>query len=150
MRVLYYDVKQNADIEKLGVEFRASLNSLLEEADFVSLHVPLLDSTHHLINAESFTKMKPHAFLINTSRGPVVDEAALVTALLNGTIRGAALDVFEHEPALTPGLAEMENVILTPHTPSATEDARGARSRIAAENIAAFLGGETSSNVVGV
>ncbi len=150
MSVIYYDINQNADFEAAtGASFRATPEEVLREADVVSIHVPLLDSTHHLINAERLALMKPSAYLVNSSRGPVVDEAALVEALKNGTIRGAALDVFENEPALAPGLAELENVVITPHIASATEEARNAMSRIAAENLIAFFAGETPPNKVG-
>jgi glyoxylate reductase len=110
--------------------------------------VPLLDSTKHLINAERLAMMKPSAYLVNTSRGPVVDERALVEALKKGTIKGAALDVFEEEPALAPGLSELENVILTPHIASATEETRGKMSEMAADNIIAVLEGVEPPNKV--
>ena len=92
--------------------------------------------------------MKPSAYLVNTSRGPVIDEQALTNALKNRTIRGAAIDVFEEEPALTPGLAELDNIILTPHIASATEETRGKMSELAANNIVAALEGETPPNLV--
>ncbi len=149
MQVIYYDVKRNEILEKnTNAVFHDTAESVLQSADVVSVHVPLLDSTRHLLNAERLALMKKTALLINTSRGPVVDEVALVGALQEGGIRGAALDVFEHEPALAPGLAELENVILTPHTASATEEARGAMSRIAAENIIAHLNGEKPENSI--
>ncbi|MBI4068298.1 D-glycerate dehydrogenase [Candidatus Kaiserbacteria bacterium] len=149
MRCLYYDIKRSEELEKAtGAEFRASIEEVLREADVVSIHVPLLDSTRHLMNAERFAMMKKSAYLINTSRGQVIDEAALVTALRNGIIRGAALDVYENEPALADGLAELDNVVLTPHTASATDETRSAMSEIAAKNIIAFLKGETPPNVV--
>src|SRR3990167_556677 len=98
MKVLYYDVKRDEQFEKeYGAEFKATPEELLKEADFVSIHVPLLDSTKHLINAERLSMMKPTAYLVNTSRGPVIDEKALVEALKNKVIRGAALEVFENE-----------------------------------------------------
>lgn len=135
-KVIYYDVKRNEEFEKeFQAEYKEKIEDLLKEVDFVSLHVPLLESTRHLINAERLAMMKQTAYLINTSRGPVIDEAALVTALKNGTIRGAALDVYENEPALASGLAELENVILTPHIASATEKTRQAMSELAAQNI---------------
>lgn len=150
MNVVYYDIKQNEFIEKgAQADFRATPEEVLEVADVVSVHVPLLDSTRHLINAERLTKMKPTASLVNTSRGPVVDEAALVAALKDNTIRSAAIDVFEDEPALADGLAELPNVIITPHIASATEETRGKMSDIAAENILAFLAGDTPPNKVG-
>ena len=121
---------------------------MLEVADVVTTHVPLLDSTVHLINKESLSKMKPTAYLINSSRGPVIDEKALVEALKGGVIKGAALDVFEDEPVLAPGLAELDNVVITPHIASATEETRGKMSEIAAQNIIDFLSGKTPENVV--
>ncbi len=149
MRVLYYDVKRNEQFEQeMKAEFRATPEEILRESDFVSVHVPLLPTTRHLINAERLAMMKRSAYLVNTSRGPVIDEAALVEALRNGVIRGAALDVFENEPALAPGLAELENVILTPHTASATEETRAEMSRLAAENIIAFSEGKAPPNLI--
>lgn len=143
MNVIYYDVAQNETLEKnVGASFRKTPEEVLSEADAVSIHVPLLDSTRHLINTERLAKMKKSAYLINTSRGPVVDEAALVVALKNGVIRGAALDVFEHEPKLSSGLSDLSNVIITPHTASATEETRSAMSRVAAENVIAVLEGK--------
>ncbi|MBI4434944.1 D-glycerate dehydrogenase [Candidatus Uhrbacteria bacterium] len=154
MRVLYHDPKTNPDFEReLGGQFR-SLDDLLRESDIISIHVPLLPSTHHLINAERLGRMKPTALLINTSRGPIVDEAALLDALERKTIAGAALDVFECEPSITcrPDdhlrLKAMPNVILTPHIASATVEARQAMSRLAAENILAVLEGREPLNIV--
>lgn len=148
-RVIYHDVKQNPNFEKeFGAEYKEKIGDLLKEADLVSLHVPLLESTRHLINADRLRLMKPTAYLINTSRGPVVDEQALAEALKNRTIRGAALDVYENEPTLAPGLAELENVILTPHIASATEETRQAMSELAAENIIATLEGRTPPNAI--
>lgn len=147
--VIYHDIKQNVDFEKeFGAVYKEKLEDLLKEADFVSIHVPLLEATHHLINAERLELMKPTAYLINTSRGPVVDETALVQALKSKTIRGAALDVFENEPALTPGLAELDNVILTPHIASGTEETRSAMAELAANNIIAALEGQEPPNLV--
>lgn len=149
MSIIYYDVKQNEDFEKEhGATFYSSVEEVLKEADVVTVHVPLLDSTRHLINAERLALMKPSAYLVNSSRGPVIDENALVEALKKRTIKGAALDVFEEEPKLASGLAELENVVITPHIASATEETRGAMSDIAAQNIIAFLEGETPPNVV--
>lgn len=149
MKCIYYDIKRSEELEKAtGAEFRASVEEILSEADVISIHVPLLDSTRHLVNAERLRMMKPSAYLINTSRGPVIDETALVLALKNGTIRGVALDVYENEPALAPGLSECENAILTPHTASATEETRSKMSEIAAQNITAFLNGETPPNKI--
>lgn len=143
MNVIYYDVKQNTDFEsKVGAVFKASPEELLKEADVVSVHVPLLDSTRHLINAERLKIMRPTAYLINTSRGPVVEEAELVEALKNKTIAGAALDVGEEEPKWAAGLVDLPNVVLTPHIASATLEARSAMGELAAKNIIAVLSGQ--------
>jgi glyoxylate reductase len=149
MKVAYYDVKRNEEFEKeFSAEFCATPEELLQKSDFVSIHVPLLPTTRHLIDAERLSMMKPSAYLINTSRGPVIDEAALVNALKNNVIRGAALDVFENEPALSPGLSELENVILTPHTASATEETRAKMSALAGQNIIDFFEGKTPLNLI--
>lgn len=149
MRVIYHDRAPNPEFEKAyGAIYREKLEELLAEADFVSIHVPLNDSTRHLINAERLKCMKRTAYLINTSRGPIVDEAALVAALKAGTIKGAALDVYENEPKLAPGLAECENAVLTPHTASATDETRSKMAELAATNLIEFLEGRTPPNVV--
>jgi len=149
MRVIYYDIKRNDIIEKeSGAEFRENAEDVLKEADFVTVHVPLLDSTRHLINTERLAMMKPGAYLVNTSRGPVIDEVALVHALKTGVIKGAALDVFENEPKLALGLSECENVVITPHIASATEETRGAMAEIAATSIIDFLEGKKPKNIV--
>src|SRR3989344_222763 len=142
MRAQYYDVKPNSDFEKEYGATYMQLEDLLREADFVSIHVPLVPATRHLINAERLKIMKSSAYLINTSRGPVIEEMVLVEALRKGTIAGAALDVFENEPSLTSGLANLENVILTPHTASATIETRGRMAELAAQNIIAVLSGK--------
>ncbi len=148
MNILYHDPAKNEEFEKeTGAEL-ASLDEVLQKSDVVSIHVPLLDSTKHLINAEKLALMKKTAYLVNTSRGPVIDEAALVEVLKQGTIKGAALDVFEDEPQLKPGLAELENVILTPHTASATEETRSKMSEMAAQNIIAVLEGGEAPNKI--
>jgi glyoxylate reductase len=118
-----------------------ALDDLLRAADVVSLHVPYTPATHHLVDAARLHLMKPSAFLINTARGPLVDEAALVEALRMGVIAGAGLDVYEREPALAPGLAELPNVVLAPHLGSATVEARSAMADLAAENLLAGLAG---------
>ena len=143
MRVVYHSRHplDKPSEKALGVEY-ADLESLLKMSDFVSLHVPLTEQTRHLINRESLGLMKPEAFLINTSRGQVVDEKALLTALRQGKIAGAGLDVYENEPSLTPGLAELQNVILLPHTGSATLETRIRMAQLAAENLLAGLKGE--------
>lgn len=140
MRVVYYDIRRNENLEKQGIaSFIPSIEEVLKQSDIVSLQVPLLDSTFHLINEERLKIMKKTAILINTSRGPVIDEVALVKALQNGVIAGAGLDVFEFEPKITRGLTKQSNVILTPHIASARESARNEMSRMAAENIISFL-----------
>jgi lactate dehydrogenase-like 2-hydroxyacid dehydrogenase len=149
MQIIYNDVKQLPQLEQdFRAEFKATTEEVLKEADVVSIHVPLLPGTQHLINAERLRLMKPGAYLINTSRGPVIDENALVEALKNGVIRGAALDVFEFEPKLAEGLAELENVIITPHIASASEETRNKMSEIAAQNVIDFLNGETPEFLV--
>jgi len=149
MNVIYYDIKRNEEFEKeFDAEYKEKVEEVLKEADFVSLHVPLLDSTRHLINEERLRMMKSSAYLINTSRGPVVDEKALVKILREKVIKGAALDVFEEEPKLADGLAELDNIILTPHIASATEETRSKMSEMAAENIISALEGRTPPNLV--
>lgn len=148
-RVIYNDIKKNEEFEnEFGAEYKEKIEDLLSEADYVSIHIPLLDSTRHLINAERIRLMKPGAYLVNTSRGPVIDEMALIEALKNRTIRGAALDVFENEPVLTPGLAELENVILTPHIASGSEETRQAMSELAAKNIIEAFEGKIPTNLI--
>lgn len=149
MKIIYNDMKQSDILEKdTGAEYRKTTEDILREADVVSVHVPLLPSTTHLINAERLALMKQTAILINTSRGPVVDEQALVDALKRGVIRGAGLDVFENEPALAPALATLSNVVITPHIASATEETRNKMSTMVAQNILDFLAGEEPENVV--
>ena len=118
-----------------------SLDELLATSDVVSVHVPLSRETQHLIDAAALAKMKPGAYLINTARGPIVDEEALCDALDSGHLRGAGLDVYEHEPRVHPRLLAMKNVVLLPHIGSATQEARDAMARIAATNVLLFLGG---------
>jgi len=142
MKILYYDVKRNEEAEqKYKLEYR-DLESLLKDSDFVSIHVPMTPETKHLVNGDRMKMMKKTAYLINTSRGPVVDENALVAALKNGDIKGVALDVYEQEPKMAEGLAQLPNTVLTPHTASATEETRGAMSELAAKNIIAVLSGQ--------
>ncbi|GAA2102061.1 D-glycerate dehydrogenase [Brevibacterium salitolerans] len=121
---------------------RVELDELLSVSDVVSLHCPYGPATHHLIGAEQLESMKPSAHLVNTARGPVVDEAALASALRAGTIAGAGLDVFEHEPEVHPGLLELENVTLVPHLGSATVETRTAMAVLAADNALAVLSGQ--------
>ena len=150
MDVIYSDEFEldEATAAALGGARRVPVDELLATADVVSLHCPLMDSTKHLINAESLKKMKPTAYVVNSARGPVVDEAALVEALRNGEIAGAGLDVFENEPAVHPGLLELENVVLLPHLGSATTETRTAMADLAAENVLTLLdGGEAVTPV---
>jgi glyoxylate reductase len=135
-KIIYFDTRPNEHIEcDCGAKRVETLDELLAEADIVSLHVPLLPSTKHMVNESFIKKMKKTAYLINTSRGPVVDENALVEALQKKYIAGAALDVYEYEPKLARGLTKLENVVLTPHIASASEHARNEMARIAAQNI---------------
>jgi len=148
-KVTYYDIKQNEELEReVGAVYKKGVNDVFKEADIVSVHVPLLPSTKHLVSKERLLLMKEDAYLINTSRGPVVDEKALVEVLRAGKIRGAALDVFEEEPKLAPGLVEFPNVIITPHIASATESTRGKMAELAAQNIIDMLKGDTPKHVV--
>ncbi|NCT01811.1 D-glycerate dehydrogenase [Candidatus Parcubacteria bacterium] len=149
MQIKYYDIARSEALEaEVQSEYYESLDELLRVADVVSLHVPLLPQTQHLINTERLALMKPSAYLINTSRGPVIDETALVTALQQGTIRGAALDVYENEPALASGLTALDNVIITPHTASASEETRGKMSELVGFNINEFFLGHIPPNIV--
>ena len=148
MRVIYTDaVRAPGDAEKeLRAEYR-DMHELLAEADFISVHTPLLPETHGLFNAAKFQRMKRTAFFINTSRGPVVDEAALVAALEDGKIAGAALDVYEKEPVIHPGLRR-SNVVLAPHIASASLETRTKMACMAAENVIALLQGRRPANVL--
>ncbi len=149
MKIIYTDLVAHPDIETdCGATKMASLDALLAEADIVSVHVPLLPATHHLINEKTLSLMKKTAFLINTSRGPVVDEKALVTALQKGVIAGAGLDVYEFEPKLTRGLTKLPNVVLTPHISSARESARNEMAQIASNNIIDFFEGRVPRSKV--
>ncbi len=149
MNIIYTDMKQNQQIEQsCGVTYCASIEELLQKADVVSLHVPALDSTTHLINDARLALMKSSAFLINTARGPVVEERALERALKNKTIAGAALDVFEFEPKVSSVLKKMPTVILTPHIASASDTARNQMAEIAAANIIDFFEGRQPRNSV--
>jgi len=138
MRVVYTEPR---DIDLPGAE-NYSLDRLLNTSDVVSLHVPLLPETHHLIDQKALTRMKRSAYLINTARGPVVDEAALAWALQHHLLAGAALDVFENEPAVHPDLLGLENVLLVPHLASATTETRTAMADLAVDNVLAVLAGK--------
>ena len=143
MTVRYWSRRRLSRDEEsaLHVSWCATLPQLLQASDVVSLHCPATPDTFHLINAQALEHMQPHAFLINTSRGDVVDEEALVDALQRGALGGAALDVFEHEPAIPPGLLALPNVVMLPHLGSATLEARVAMGECALRNIAAFVAG---------
>ena len=148
MQVLYSDVNRNEKLEKeLGAK-KVDMDTLLKESDFVSVHVPLMKETTHLVSTKQLEMMKPSAYLINTSRGPVVDEVALVAALKKKTIAGAGLDVYEDEPVMKPGLAECWNAVLAPHTASATLETRTKMATMAAGNILAFLEGRRPPNIL--
>jgi glyoxylate reductase len=148
MKIIYTDaMRAPEDVERsLHADFR-EMNALLAEADFISLHVPLLPETRGLFDAAKFSRMKPGAFLINTARGPVVKEADLVDALDNKKIAGAALDVFEKEPLIHPGL-KRPNVVLTPHQASASIETRSRMAVMAANNIVAFFKGQRPPNIL--
>ncbi|MDQ7814355.1 MAG: D-glycerate dehydrogenase [Patescibacteria group bacterium] len=152
MRLIYSDMRQNVDLERAFKATFMSQDKLLKEADFISLHVPLLPSTRHLISTAQFSSMKKTAFLVNTARGPVVDEKALLRALKAKRIAGAGIDVFECEPAIDCDLSDnlelksFPNVILTPHIASATIEAREEMGMVAAKNIMAVLSGEEPLN----
>lgn len=154
MKIIYNDIKRNKDLEQTtGAKFK-TLEQLLKQSDFVSLHVPLLPTTRHLIGAKQLTLMKKTSFLINTSRGPIIDEKALTKALAKKEIAGAGLDVYECEPLIDCDpkdkldLRKMDNVVLTPHTASATEETRQQMSEIAAKNILAFVQNKKPPNAV--
>lgn len=149
MRVLYYDpqpLPREAE-EQLGAT-RVDLNRLVAESDFISVHVPLTQETHHLFSTAQFNAMKRTAILVNTSRGPVIDEAALVEALRAGKLAGAGLDVYEREPAVHPHLIPMPNVVLAPHIASATVRTRSEMSAMAARNMATAVRGGRPPNLL--
>jgi lactate dehydrogenase-like 2-hydroxyacid dehydrogenase len=143
MPVVFYDPFPPPQdvIEVLGAEQCGTLDEVLERADFVALHCPGSKENRHLIDAERLARMKPHAYLINTARGDVVDSEALIDALRNRRIRGAGLDVYEGEPRLNPGFLELDNVVLFPHLGSATEETRVAMGLRVIDNITAFFEG---------
>jgi len=149
MRLLYYDpFRQSLEIEtELGVEY-VSKDELLAQADFITLHCALTPETHHLMSVDEFEAMKPTAVLVNTSRGPVVDEAALADALASRTIAAAGLDVFEEEPNVHPKLLECENALVLPHIASASVTTRTRMCMMAAENVLTGLKGERPPNIV--
>jgi glyoxylate reductase len=148
MVVIYHDSQRNEEIEKLTAARHVALPELFTAADFISLHVPLTEETHHLVGDDEFKTMKQTAILINTSRGPVVDEEALCSALEKNDIAGAGLDVYEGEPRITPGLKELPTVVLLPHIGSATKRTREKMAVMAAENLVAMLTGKPIPNLV--
>jgi glyoxylate reductase len=149
MRVIYNDaLRASEDVEKSVNATFVDRETLLADADFISIHVPLLPETRHLFSAEQFTKMKKSAFVINTSRGPVIDETALVAALGAGEIAGAALDVYEHEPKVHAGLIGKKNVVLAPHIASASVETRTKMAQMAVENCVALFYGHKPPNIL--
>ncbi|HET9781743.1 MAG TPA: D-glycerate dehydrogenase [Candidatus Dormibacteraeota bacterium] len=149
MRVLYYDPNPlPPEAEEQLNAHRSSLDRLIAESDFISVHTPLTKDTMHLISTAQFNAMKPNAILVNTSRGPVVDEAALVQALNAHKLAGAGLDVYEREPAVHPGLLSLPNVVLTPHIASATVHTRSEMSAMAARNMATAVRGGRPPNLL--
>jgi D-3-phosphoglycerate dehydrogenase len=148
MKVFYYDQERNETMEQeLGAK-KVDISYLMHEADFVSIHLPLTQETKHLIDAHQLFRMKPTAVLINTSRGPIVDEAALVAALRAGKLAAAGLDVYEAEPELSAEFFEMENVVLAPHIGSATHQARSAMAELCAYAALKVFAGEMPPNIV--
>jgi glyoxylate reductase len=140
MKILYYDVKSltNSEENSFGIKFR-TLDDLLKESDFVSIHVPLNEQTYHMITMEKIALMKPSSYIINAARGPIIDEKALVKALDKKIIAGCALDVYEHEPGIDKKLLNMENTVLLPHIGSASIETRTKMAMIAAKNIISIL-----------
>jgi len=148
MKVLYTKRKKDEKAEaELGVEF-ATLNALLSKSDFISLHVPLTGETRHMINKKTLASFKKGAYLVNTSRGPVVDERDLVVSLRNGQLAGVGMDVFDNEPNINPELMEMENVVMTPHIASATVEARDKMGEQAVTAILDTLSNKKPENMV--
>ena len=148
MNIIYSDVKRDADFEKAFGATYVDKDTLIRESDFLTMHVPLTDETRHYIGAKELKAMKKTAVLINASRGPVVDEIALVQALKNGEIWGAGLDVFEDEPKLASGLIDLPNVVVVPHIASATPQTRIAMGEIAVNNIIKVLNGQVPDTCV--
>lgn len=148
MTIIYTDAKPNEAFERQYNACFVDKATLLRESDYLSLHLPLLPETHHYIGAAELAAMKPTAVLINAARGPLVDEKALVSALKDKVIWGAGLDVFEDEPALAPGLAELDNVVIVPHIASATTDTRLAMGKIVTNNVIRVLKGESPLNCI--
>ena len=142
MRIVYHNRRNvDAEVEQRLDAQRVDFDELLATSDIVSLNCPYNDETHHLIDTAALERMKPSAYLVNTARGPIIDEAALVDALTSGSIAGAALDVYEHEPDVHPGLLVLDNVALLPHLGSATVETRSAMAELAARNVVEVLAG---------
>ena len=151
MHVHYYDTHRNETLEEqTGAKHISVAETLLSAADVVSVHLPLTDMTHHFLNAERLAHLKQTAILVNTSRGSVIDESALIEALKKRALFGAALDVFEYEPEVPKALRRLDNVLLTPHTASASVETRDAMARLAAENILSVLHGGDPQTPVSV
>ena len=149
MKILFYDVIPRPEMEKDFDAKRLELEALMKEADFVTVHVPLMKETHHLINAERLKLMKKTAYLINNSRGPVVDEKALYEALKKGQIAGAGLDVFEQEPTpMDNPLLKLDNIVVAPHISSASYETRSKMAEMVADNLVAFFEGKKPPNLV--
>ncbi len=148
MKVLYCDPQRNRELEKAARAEQVSFDRLLEEADFITIHLPLNEETRCLIGRSELRKMKKSAFLINTSRGPVMDEEALTEALRENEIAGAGLDVYEKEPHVHPGLLTLQNVVLLPHIGSATNETRNRMAAMAAKNLVAMLSSKTPPHLV--
>ncbi len=149
MKVIYYDVYRMSQEEEQQYHVTyMPFEDVLQQADFVSIHTPYMPSTHHLISERELNLMKPGSILINTARGPIVDEKALVKALQAGTIAGAGLDVFENEPAVEPKLLKMENVVLLPHIASASLRTRTLMATMASDNIVALHNGQRPPNIL--
>jgi glyoxylate reductase len=148
-KILYYDLNRDENFEKeYNVEYTSTLDELMKQSDIVSVHVPLCEATKYLINETNLKLMKNTAYLVNTSRGPVVNEKDLVNILKNNKIKGAALDVFENEPIISQELFAMENVILTPHIAASSDEAHKTMINMAIDNVWQVLNGEVPKNVL--
>ena len=148
MKILYWGPRRKRDAElEIGMEY-VTLERLYAESDFISVHAPMNAETRHMISDKEFAQMKPTAFIVNTARGPIIDEKALMRALKRKQIAGAGLDVFEHEPKLPPALRTMKNVVLTPHLGSAIMEVRAKMANILVDNIQALLAGQVPPNCV--
>jgi glyoxylate reductase len=148
MKVIYTDEQRNEQLERELEAKKLPLSELLKESDFISIHVPLTKATYHLIGEKELKMMKKTAILLNTARGPIIDEAALITALKEHWIFGAGLDVYEHEPKISKELKKLSNVILQPHTGSGTIETRTKMALMAAENLIEGLKGNIPPNCI--